>query len=54
MAQKELFMYYHYEQAFYKKLTNMLDTSLTSLIEKSDDGKIDVADVIKIKKSVRD
>ena len=47
-------MYYHYEQAFYKKLTNMLDTSLTSLIEKSDDGKIDVADVIKIKKSVRD
>ena len=54
LAQKELFMYYHYEQAFYKKLTNMLDTSLTSLIEKSDDGKIDVADVIKIKKSVRD
>ncbi len=54
LAQKELFMYYHYEQAFYKKLTNMLDTSLTSLIEKSDDGKIDIADVIKIKKSVRD
>lgn len=52
IEQKELFMYYHYERAFYKKISGMMDTSLTSLIDKSDDGKIDVSDVIKLKKSV--
>jgi len=52
LEQKELFMYYHYERAFYKKISGMMDSSLTSLIEKSDDGKIDVSDVIKLKKSV--
>lgn len=52
LEQKELFMYYHYESAFYKKITNMMDSSLTNLIEKSDDGKIDVSDVVKLKKTV--
>lgn len=52
LEQKELFMYYHYERAFYQKIKNMIDTSLTNLIDKSDDGKIDVSDVIKLKKSV--
>lgn len=52
LAQKELFIFHHYERAFYKKITNLMETSLTNLIEKSDDGKIDVSDVIKIKKSV--
>ena len=52
LEQKELFMYYHYECAFYKKITGMMDSSLTNLIEKSDDGKIDVSDVVKLKKTV--
>jgi hypothetical protein len=52
IEQKELFMYYHYERAFYKKISNMMDSSLASLIDKSDDGKVDVSDVIKLKKSV--
>ncbi len=52
LEQKELYMYYHYERAFYKKLTDIMETSLNNLIEKSNDGNIDVADVIKIKKSV--
>jgi hypothetical protein len=50
--QKELFMYYHYERAFYQKIKNMMDSTLTNLIEKSDDGKIDVSDIIKLKKSI--
>lgn len=52
LEQKELFMFYHYERAFYQKITKMMDSSLTTLIEKSDDGNIDVSDVIKIKKNV--
>lgn len=52
LEQKELFMYYNYERAFYKKISNMMDSSLSNLIEKSDDGKVDVSDVIKLKKSV--
>jgi len=52
LEQKELFMYYHYERAFYKKITGMMDSSLTNLIEKSDDGKVDVSDLIKLKKTV--
>lgn len=54
LEQKQLFMYYHYERAFYKKISNMVDSGLTNLIDKSDDGKIDVSDVIKLKKSVAD
>jgi hypothetical protein len=52
LEQKEYFMYYHYERAFYKKISGIMDTSLTNLIDKSDDGKIDVSDIIKLKKSV--
>lgn len=52
IEQKELFMYYHYERAFYQKIKNMMDTELTNLIDKSDDGNIDVSDIIKLKKSV--
>lgn len=52
LQQKELFMYYHYERAFYQKIRNMMDSALNNLIEKSDDGKVDVSDIIKLKKSV--
>jgi hypothetical protein len=52
IEQKELFMYYHYERAFNQKIRNMIDSTLTNLIEKSDDGKVDVSDIIKLKKSV--
>ena len=52
IEQKELFMYYHYERAFYQKISGMIDSTLTNLIEKSDDGKVDVSDIIKLKKSV--
>lgn len=52
LQQKLLFMYYNYERAFYKKLTDIMHNSLSKLIETSDDGKIDVVDVIKINKDV--
>jgi hypothetical protein len=54
LEQKELFIYYHYERAFYQKISKMMDSALMNLIEKSDDGKVDVSDVIKLKKSVAD
>ena len=52
LEQKELFMYYHYEQAFYKKVNNMVDTTLTEIIDNSIDGKVDIADIVKLKKNV--
>jgi hypothetical protein len=52
LEQKELFMYYHYEQAFYKKVNNMMDTTLTEIIDNSPDGKVDIADIVKLKKNV--
>jgi hypothetical protein len=51
LEQKEFFMFYHYERAFYKKIYNMMNNYLTNLIDKSDDGKIDVSDIIKLKKN---
>jgi len=52
IEQKELFMYYHYEQAFYKKISSMLDSALSNIINNCDDGKVDISDIIKLKKSV--
>jgi hypothetical protein len=56
LEQKDKFMYYHYERAVNKKLSTMLDDGLKSLIDKSDgndnNGTIDVADVITLKKSI--
>ena len=52
LAQKEQFMFYHYERAVNKKLSCLLDESLSKLIDNSVDGNIDITEVIKIKKSV--
>jgi len=52
LEQKDKFMFYHYERAVNKKISTMLDEGLTSLIGKSEDGNIDVSDVIALKKNV--
>ena len=52
LEQKEKFMFYHYERAVNKKLSNMLDESLCKIIDNSNDGNVDVADVISLKKSI--
>jgi len=52
LEQKDKFMYYHYERAINKKLSKMLDESLSKMIENSKDGNVDVADIISLKKSI--
>ncbi len=52
LEQKDKFMFYHYERAVNKKVSSMLDEGLTSLIDKSEDGNVDVANVITLKKSI--
>lgn len=52
LAQKEQFMFYHYEKFVQQKLTKLLDDALSNLIEKSEDGNVDVAEIIRIKKSI--
>lgn len=52
LEQKNLFMFYHYEQAFYKKISGMVDTALTHTIDNCEDGKVDISDIVKLKKSV--
>jgi hypothetical protein len=52
LEQKDKFMFYHYERAVNKKLSTMLDDGLSKLIDKSEDGTVDVADVITLKKSI--
>ena len=52
IEQKDKFMFYHYERAINKKLSTMLDEGLKSLVDKSEDGNVDVADVITLKKSI--
>lgn len=52
LEQKELFMYYHYEQAFYQKFTKIAESALSSMIDKCEDGKVDISDVVKLKKSL--
>jgi hypothetical protein len=52
IQQKEIFMFYHYEQAFYKKITEMFDTALSQTINACEDGKVDISDIVKLKKSV--
>ena len=52
LEQKDKFMFYHYERAVNKKLSNMLDESLSKMIDNSKDGNVDVSDVISLKKSV--
>ena len=52
LEQKDKFMFYHYERAVNKKISTMLDEGLSSLIDKSEDGNIDVSDVIALKKNV--
>ena len=52
LAQKENFMYYHYERAINKRLHTMIDETVSKLIDSSKDGNIDVADIISLKKSI--
>jgi len=52
LEQKEKFMFYHYEKAINKKITALLDESLTKLVESAVDGNIDLSEVIKLKKNV--
>ena len=52
LEQKDKYMFYHYERAVNKKLSTLLDESITKLIDNSKDGNIDVADIISLKKSV--
>ena len=50
LEQKDKFMFYHYEKALNTKISTMLDEGLVSLIDNSEDGNVDVYDVIALKK----
>ena len=52
LEQKEKFMYYHYERAVYKKLSNLFDDSITKMINNNKDGMVDISDIISLKKSL--
>jgi len=52
LEQKDKFMFYHYERAVYKKISQLVDDSLTKIIDNSTDGNVDVADIISMKKSI--
>ena len=52
LKQKEFFMYYHYEQAFYKKIREMMDKTLSTVIDGCEDGKVDISEIVKLKKNV--
>lgn len=52
LTQKEQFMFYHYERSVQQRLTKMLDDALSNLVDKSEDGNVDVSEVIKLRKSV--
>jgi len=52
LEQKDKFMFYHYERAVNKKVSTMLSEGLTNLLDKTEDGNIDVSDVITLKKSI--
>ena len=52
LEQKDKFMFYHYERAVYKKQSNMLDEALAKIIDNNNDGNVDIADIISLKKSL--
>jgi len=52
LEQKDKFMFYHYERAINKKISSLLDEGLEKLIDTSEDGTLDVSDVITLKKNV--
>ena len=52
LEQKEQFMYYHYERAVYKKLSNLFDESITKIIDNTKDGMVDISDIISLKKTL--
>lgn len=52
LAQKEQFMFYHYERAVSKRVFSTLDETLSKLIEKSTDGTVDLVEIISLKKTV--
>ena len=52
LEQKDKFMFYHFERAVYKKQSNMLNESLSKMIDNNNDGSVDIADIISLKKSL--
>jgi len=52
LEQKDKFMFYHYERAVNKKISSLLEEGLTKLIDTSEDGNIDVSNVVTLKKNV--
>jgi len=51
IEQKEFFMYYHYEKAFYNRINTLLEENFTKIIDNCDDGKVDISDIVKFKKT---
>lgn len=45
-------MFHHYEKSVHARMKKELDDSLTDLINKSEDGNIDIAEIIRIKKAL--
>ena len=52
LEQKDKFMFYHFERAVYKKQSNMLNEALSKMIDNNNDGNVDIADIISLKKSL--
>lgn len=52
LEQKGLFMFHHYEKSVHARMKKELDDALTELINKSEDGNIDIAEIIRIKKAL--
>jgi hypothetical protein len=52
LEQKDKFMFYHFERAVYKKQSNMLNDALSKMIDNNNDGNVDIADIISLKKSL--
>ena len=50
LEQKELFMFHHYEKSVHARMKKELDDAITDLINKSEDGNVDVAELVRIKK----
>jgi hypothetical protein len=53
LAQKEQFMYYNYQKGINNRLATRLDESITKLIDSAGDGTVDVSEIIKLKKALK-
>lgn len=54
LEQKELFMFHHYEKSVHLRMKTELDNALTDLINKSENGNVDIADIVRIKKALNE